>query len=482
MWSSTLVLAASLAGFFEVASLPLPGPHADSFLVDLQGDGLADLGILDGQQLLFYEQVMEKAALQIALPEKTTAIDIIDLDNDGWCEVLVVAGNAVRSTTLLAQPPYQWQTLFECGSDFAALTSAPFLHVLAVSHQDTLVLALPTERGIELRALGGELMETYAFGSEAGTRITYGRPFIAWGVHPSELGGPEALEFRINRVSASKPDLPEDLILDDSTMMRSNPVNLQRAQLANVKPPEKWPLFPLTPAAGQQIHAAIAVSEGIHPLTLVSTLMEDPAAVVSEKPSIADKPGPIRRYPGVPLFTENWPDFDGDGYYDLLLWRIRDLQPTLNRVTSALLDGRWPVRLTAHLFTPAKERFASAIVAQIDTTIPTEWLLSAYNGLPLRHLVVHDIDGDKRSDLAFSNGPNTFNVFICNSDGILPAKPSFTRDFEEEIAELTFVQDLNGDGKASIGLKGSTQFFILNPARAAVEVDGLAPILPALAP
>jgi hypothetical protein len=172
--------------------------------------------------------------------------------------------------------------------------------------------------------------------------------------------------------------------------------------------------------------------------------------------------GPMRSYPGRLGVLEDSPDFNGDGFADLLLWNTPMPGTSVESLVRTLLGRTWPVRLTVHLFSVEKQRFEPSVAASLSVKAPVPWFLDEEG--PVRHPVFRDFNGDGNSDLAFCTDENTFSVWLYQ-DGFKSA-PDETHVFDEPITRVELTADLDESGRHAIVLRSEHHRHALLPASA----------------
>lgn len=459
---------------FDTRTIPLSTPDAHVFLMRADTDTVADVFVLTGNVLTAYPNLGANAPLVAALTEGTSVFDVCDLNGDGHAEVVAINGDSVLQYSLqeTPQPP---RMLFQAKTLFSDAALAPAPHVLVVDNGKSLLLALPCEKALELRALDGSLIASYAMGRDTPHRVSYGSPFNAWTVYPPRIGNAQAVERRVSEFIDFEPEYgndPPPVRLRSASRQRTS---LTRAHDAGkgqsveiygdgaAKNGVSWPWFPLR-TDGSTLERVLYAHAGSDFATTLLRIRESK----SKRPDIREEDvvvGPERRYPGAIIVLEDdLPDFNCDGFADILLWRVPDPGISTSALTRTLVDRTWPIRLAVHLFSPQKRRFEPRPTAEIECLIPIAWFLTAGIEGPMRHAVLRDFDGDGRTDLGCSTGPNTYAVWFFG-DGGFGGRPDFTVDFGNEISAVDFRADLDGQGCTGVGLRTANALHILHPVK-----------------
>jgi len=306
---------------FEVQPIALGHGDAQCFLGQADPGGAADLFVLDGLAMTVYPDAEAAGAYTVTLLPGTSAVDIADTDGDGMGEAVTVCGERIVRYELGPNSAGEPEELFEWATQLSDTPGAPFPHVLVVQRGETPLLALPCEATFELRTLTGQVVERHDIGADAPRPVTYGRPFSAWVSEPPQVGPPGSLEVRVSRVLAFEPALPDDLlpIAIQGPMYRRG--TARQVRDAAELEPAAWPWFALRRDGTTQQRVLYALSGGPRPDTVVRVRGPAKGAVVGEGET---QVGPKRRYPGILLTPEgDQPDFNKDGYVDLVLWRGR---------------------------------------------------------------------------------------------------------------------------------------------------------------
>jgi len=446
----SVLVCTCLSALFEVHALPLPSPNAQVLLANADGDATADVFVLDGLRLVAYPSAANYAPVAIPLAEDTSAFDIADLDSDGRNEVIGVSRERILCYTIPAEgtapPPRE---LFTLHTQFADAGRSPFPRVIVVKHEGRPLLALPCSGTIEMRGADGTLVSQHPI--KENTEIDpHAFGFL------SRSFGDLSIDVSIGRYPDSQSALPDGFSaapLED--ILKRRPYGYKRP---NDRSEEPYWWFALKTDGTTQLRALCSPGSPRHPVTNIRI-----REASSEEDDFLDKNitlGPERRYPGNVILSKDRPDFNHDGYVDLILWKAPMPGMSVDALTRAITGGAWPLDIVVHLFSPEKKRFEPVPRAQISLTVPVLWFLQ---GGPIRNEVFRDFNGDGRTDLACSNAKNGFAAWLFTENGFSKS-PDFQYTFPEPISGLVFAADLDGKGRTSIGLRGEKNFYLLRPA------------------
>jgi len=453
-----IALVAAWGALLEMQPIPLPDSESAVFVADFDGDGRGEVAILSRERLDVYGRDRDQPTHSIALPEGAAVVDVFDAGGPGKTEIVVLAGDAVLRIPLSpagAEPVY----CFSRENQYSRYRGAPFPGVLAVVRDGTPMIALPCPEALELHTFGGELVDSYPVGIDAPRRLALGQPFNAWANQHAQLGPPEALEFRLSSVAAYKPLLPDDALPLAIATPQGRLGTPRQQREATGLAPERWPWFPVSNGEGGEVRALYARTGDPGGKTAIRIR----AMRAGEQADGGETAGPERHYPGLLLHhPENFPDFDGDGFHDLLLWKSARVTPTVDNLARAATRGTWPVHIIAHAYAPAKRRFEARPMGHITLDIPVGWYLSSGASNPLTTLFLHDFNGDGRTDFGCLAGPKTLALWLSGPGGFGDA-PDFSHTFPTAITSVALEQDLEGLGRVTIALRGENELYLLRP-------------------
>lgn len=456
-----LSILGTLAGAFPfgLRTVPLPQPHAHVFLAQADRDVTADVFVLDGSMLTAYPDAGGGTPFQIELLPGTSAFDIVDLDRDGEGEVVAVCGDRIMRYPLSGgKQPVQPEELFSLTTQLGGSSAQPYPCVLAVQNNGGVALALPTEDTLEVRNADGALVAGYPGKTGPPGNESYGWPFSVWPIEPPQVGRLGALEVRVTRVVELAPDLPDDFLPDRLQSLPQRRGTFSQMRDAAGLDPTTWMWFPLLRNGGGAKRVLFALAGD----TLIR-LREEQS---SQRGLVAGgvKIGPERRYPGTLILPDgDLPDFNGDGFVDLLLWSAPGPGVSIDSLTRVVTSRTWPIRLTVHLFAPDKNRYEPRPAGQVTARVPLPWFFMLESGAPLRNCILRDFDGDGRTDLAVSVSESTFAVWLYQETGFA-GNPDQTFSFPERLSGVEFVEDLDGVGRASVALRTQKSVHILYAA------------------
>lgn len=456
---TVLMLLAVCGGLFDVSSVAVEQETAVSFFAPLSSEGPAGLFILDGSRLVIHSVALPETRF-MSLERGTSAVDVFDTDGDERSEVIAVCGESVLRYKIPAQgsiPPAE--ILFTAPSLFSVPVLQPRPHVLVVNYEDKVLIALPCEEHLDLRRLDGTIETRWSVRMAAGKSSPVGPTFSAWTMLAPQIAGRDGLEMRVSRTWEYAVALPEDLRpLERSTPRFRHVPQIQFLELSEVDQ-DRWPWFLLRADGESDARVLYAPAQPGLKDTLVRIREEQDAG--SPWGARSMKTGPVRRYPGLPAMAgDELPDFDGDGFTDLLLWTSPEPIAGTDALGRILAEGVWPVRVSAHLYRPEKTRYDPRPASSISLKLPISWFLIPEEGTPLRHRVFRDFNGDGRTDCGWSSRGSRFEAWLFQEKGF-PKEPSFSLVAPEPIERVEHCADLDQKGRTSVVLRTRSALHVL---------------------
>ncbi len=447
----------------QAQMLPWTPEKSACFTTDVNLDGRAEICILQEQLLHIYDHRSESPLYSIALPARTTAIDIADVNDDQAADLIALRGEEVLRYPLSGGNAPEAEVLFTQQSQFSRADGYPFPAVLIVDRGDGPLVALPTEEALEVRKLNGELVNSYPIGINAPYHVSIGKPFSYWVNQHAQSGPANALEFRVNRLASFKPLLPDDAFPIDVAGRPPQRLGLSRQQWeADEHRPESWPWFYVAQSQMEDIRALYRQSESNSDAT---TIRVRTLSSTGETSGVsAEVMGPPRLYPGsLVLHPDSLPDFNGDGFSDIMLWKAPRPGLSADALARALTSNRWPLNITTHVYLPDKKRFSPRPQTLIGIEIPVAWFMAPTPQGPLQALILRDFNGDGRTDFGCLTAQDTFTAWKAEGEG-LAAAPAVEERFSAPVDEVMFETDLDGRGATSIALRCGNQLAILRPS------------------
>lgn len=450
------IAVATLSGWaapaVTVQSIPIQHSEADGLLVDVDRNSIPELLVIDHHVVTVFRAGDTKPFATVKLPDGAAAVDVFDIDRDGLAEVLAVHGIRVLAFELLGNSDAV--ELFTLDTPLSASRPQPFPYAMAVEWEGAVAIALPRKTSIELRGLDGTPLTTFSSaGPDAG--VDYGRPLSVRGIDPPQAGSANTLELRVSMIHDLVPELPDALGASAEPLGR--PGTLSHAREATLRDPSTWPWFPLQPGTDRGARVRYALESPDFRDTLIRIW-----------PAVDDTPEDEQktfRYPGalVPYNEGNLPDFNGDGYTDLFLWKAPVPGGSVDALARAATGGAWPLTTTVHLYDPALGKFDARPSSPLKHQVAVPWFVTTAQGSPLRHVTFSDWDGDGRSDLGCSVEPNTFAIWFYR-DGFT-ASPDVEHSFAEPLTALEALHAVPNAPEATLLFRSPRAFHTIRVAR-----------------
>ena len=442
---------------FSVSEIAIHQPGVHVFMAQLAAAEVPVLGVLDGSFLSFYPETGLDPRITLNLRPGTSAIDIADLDADGHAEVVAIEhGRVVRYDVRRTGTAVEPQVLFETPPTMPG--RAPFPAVLVVPWEGLPAVALPLAEVLQIRGISGNIAAEFRADPASPSPFRFGAPFSVHGIVPAQAGAARgSIEWVINKTTDDVPMVPESLEappLSAPVLGRIGSPGMTRA--AGSHAPETWPWFALrtVPVPNERVHFALSPPDYRDTLITIRRHGSERRGI----PADPSRPAPARLYPGILVPPrEALPDFDGDGYTDLVLWNTPTPGTSIEGITRAMHEGSWPVMISVHLFDPAQGLFEARPNAIVRTGVPLFWFADPEDGVPVRNLTLADFDGDRHFDLGFSTSPTSFSIWLYKVG--FPVKPSFHRTFRQSIGECEI---LPSPSRPVIVLRSATAIHILS--------------------
>jgi len=453
-----LALAACLGALFDVTRIPLSSSDARVLAAPCDNDNTADLVVYGRTTLdVFFTRRASSETTRtpdhstIELPDNSSAFDIADIDKDGKSEVVFVQGRRILKCPV---PPATGTgkplLLFEADTLFSNMQTGIFPHVMAVPYEGRTLLVLPTQDALEMRTPDGELAAIIPI--ERRRRMSF---------EPAAEGDGASLPFNLWQridweIAAGEHGLPVEQ--QNTTRFGGAP---SMAYGAEDSPADEWPWFLVSETPALRIQAYYAIPESGAQATIVRVASLSTHQDKNGREKTDFDVGPPRRYPGTNTLPSSdiLPDFNGDNAADLILWSSPLPGISIGALTRAVVGGTWPVRITAHLFSPTTRRFAPQPSSAIETRVPVRWFVEMESGTPLRNALAKDFNGDGKTDWACSTSENRFSVWLHETT--FSAEPDFSIETPEAILKVQFAADLDGRRCTSVVLRTPSALYLL---------------------
>ena len=435
-------------GIFEPHTIPDVGPEALVFPARTRAEGPADLFILEDHKLRIYS-ADGGPARTVHLPQGASAFDVGAAHDDRDRDLIVVHGDKILQYSMSDESASPVE-LFTMETIFSPPAAQPHPYVLTTTMDDRTLLALPTDDALELRRFNGELEARFPLTNQA--HPSFGPSFSAWPVEPVQTAPAGGFEMRVSHVYEKTVELPETMKhqpRQERPYRRVTPS--QMTQIADLGP-ESWPWFPLRADGDDSIRVLYAPAQP----DLSDTLIRLRHAPTDEDDQTGVTLLPARRYPGRLMDPSmDMPDFNGNGYVDLLLWSAPKPTSSIDSIVRTLIGRTWPIRITVHHYDPIRERHEPTPSAIITCRLPVLWMMIHEDGTPLRNVVLQDFTGDGRTDCAWSCDEHTFQVWRSRETGFSD-RPDRTYEFPEPGMRIEQRVDFDGLGRTSLVFRGET--------------------------
>ncbi len=449
--------ALQLGASFDVKVIPTQAPNVQVFVAQADADPAAELFVVSDFTLTLVQGPGPLDTITYDLDERTSAIDVADADGDGIPELYSIAGREIRRRSLAPGQAAERETvLFSRETLLSNADGGPRPYVLVTKWAGRPALALPESDGLRIFSLDGAILDHFPIErpkhSGEGLRHTY--------VTPPQAAPAGAIEFwadaTFDAPGSALPDSGEEAQFPSE---RRAPYS--QAREASDLPPEDWPWFPLASTIAPEQRVGYALPGARRAETSISIRRRTTRGLSPNAAPFTHSPE--RRYPGTLVIPPGAPpDFNGDGYADLLLWSSPRPGTSVDSLMQSARARDWPVRLTTHLYSDSKNIYEGKPAARIETRLPIGWHLLPQDGLPIRHLVLGDISGDGRTDVGLATDPARFDLWIARPPATFSGEPDYTANLPEAIQEVALVTDLGAEGATVIALRGENALYLLS--------------------
>lgn len=448
LYSLTLLAASPEA--LSVQRYSADSVNATLYVLPVAQSVVPHIVILDDDSLALYPANSSKFLFKHTIPDDTLMFDLVDTNNDQMPELFILTpntfhhhfkeGDGVMTESFSIEPALPWKV------------DQPFLHPLIVPYMDTHHAAIPQLNAIVLKTLSGEEVATFP------KVLSNTDALFSFPIYPNQIASPGAFEFRVDALLTTPIEVPQ--ALESKTLRESNealsPRKLRDSEKLDF---EFWPQFPLS-SAPDSIRTVLFAS---HAPEHVNTIIRMKQPVQRSVPN-ATEPftiSPGRMYPGTIALPESGlPDFNQDGYHDLVLWSI----PLPGGSTAALINSlrsqQWALYVSVHLFNPEKGLYEAKPKTRLKTNIALQYLFTRQHQAPLHNLSFADLNNDGASDLVFSPTPNEIEVWLYE-DGF-SASPQYKNTFDRPVSLIAVPKQDSLNQSHSILLRDSFSIYRLS--------------------
>lgn len=424
--------------------------NAALYVLPNPGSGVPDVVVLDDSTLTVYRGNAQTPVLSHSIPADTLFFDLYDTNGDTTPELFVLTPNEVRhypahdnaSTIQLfpIEPPLPWKV------------DQPFLHTLLFHFNDIHLVAVPYQDTIELKSMDGKTISAFPK-LLSDVHSLYSIP-----IEPNQLGPDGAFEFRVDTLLTTPINVPMELrpTLPSKPFATATPQQLRDSELLEL---ELWPSFPLT-RTGEAPNKVIYASESpehIHTVIRIKKKLPRNIPNTTE----AYRFSPKRTYPGmIGISASGLPDFNGDGYHDLLLWKIPIPGNSISTIMKSVQAQTWPIEITTHLYNPQKGLYDARPSSRIKTTVALQYILTRQSHSPLHNLSFVDLNADGKSDITFSPTAQSIATWIYSDQ--MDSIPVYQGRFEDPVSLITLNRAEVSDTGQSILLRGNRSIYRIN--------------------
>ena len=141
-------------------------------------------------------------------------------------------------------------------------------------------------------------------------------------------------------------------------------------------------------------------------------------------------------------------------------WQSPAPAPSLNVLTKMLGGGTWPLTLQVRLYDDKTDAFSPRANASIQLQLTLETLLLEGPRFPLHNVVLDDLNGDKRCDIAFDLGGRRFFTWLYTPGGFTES-PNSLLEFNEPLREVLLSGPINDTGDCALVLRQDNKLQVL---------------------
>jgi hypothetical protein len=437
----------ALPAEFNVQQYSAESENATLYILPSIVSSAPDIVILDDTALTLHRSNSASKTLSHTIPNNTLFFDLIDTDKNGVPELFVLTPDEIRH-----YPASNNQTtvqLFPITPSLPWSVKQPFLHPLIFPYNDTHLVAIPDRENFILKNLDGKKI------SSLPKLISDTHSLFSIPIEPNQLAPQGAFEFRIDSLLSTLVSVPQEL--RSKTPKRSFTTVTPR-QLRDSEQLEfnQWPSFPLEPDSDTPTKVVYAS----YPPEHINTVIRIKRKLPRNTPTTAEpyRYSSKRIYPGMIGISEaGLPDFNNDGFNDLLLWKIPMPGQSVSSLINSVQAQTWPLEISIHLYNQSKGIYEARPTARIKLTVALQYILTRQNQSPLHNLSFEDLNGDGNSDIVFSPRPNQISAWLF--DDSLNNTPDYTSEFSDEVTLITIHRTNTRNHINSVLLRGKRSIY-----------------------
>lgn len=424
MLECLLSLAGLVAAPDELSVQRYSAEHEDAhlYVLPVEQSTVPKIVILDDLTLTLYPANSSRASLSHTIPADTLLFDLVDTNGDGELELFTLSPSAfyhhsgVQGTALVE--------LFSVEPSLYWTVDRPFLHPLVVPYLDAYHAAIPHLNEIRMMSLTGE--EVIRFPKV----MSNADALFSLPVQSNQLGMEGSFEFRVDALLTTPIVVPQAL---RSTVIRElyEPLSPRKLRVAAKMEVEAWPQFPLTTRADDMSMVLYASQGPEHVNTIIRLKKAVPRSVPNSTEPFSFSPK--RMYPGtIAIADSGLPDFNGDGYYDLVLWSVPMPGHSTAKLLNSIQSQLWDLEISIHLYNPEKGLYEARPMSRIRTEIALQYLFTRQSQHPLHNLSFADMNHDGKSDLIYSPTPDSVEVWLYKSG--FRGEPHYRNTFSHNVS------------------------------------------------
>jgi hypothetical protein len=462
-----LVCLSAAPELFDFAIVPAQGEGQHVFFAAIDNNRTADLVVQRGSDL--HIRLDDGREHIVSIPEGVSAFDIYDISGDGRGEIIAIRGREILLLDALSESEEAAERapLFEADSLYGMPSTEPYRQVLVKTYQQQNAILLPRAESLVAYSLDGSILGEFPNLHDA---PRYVAEFTSSTWFQDDRMTPGTNLTSVMQESELVPDLP--VVLQPPDVPFSIPVDelflVNKRELLSIgfrsnagKYAGSWDRIIVSEDLNQIRHAIIRDTDNNNTLVF----MQDVPQVAGKQDWGNAKNGPVRQYPGRLPTYYRWsaweilvarPDFNGDGFMDLILWNAPQPGMSVDSIMRTVIGRTWPIRFTIHLYSPDKQRFEPKPAHAINCKVPITWFLEWG---PIHNLSLADFDGDGKTDIALSTDEMEYKVWLAV--GGFSGNADWAHAFPEPVEEIVQTADLSGNGRSSILLRGEKNLYLL---------------------